>query len=90
MLVTAFVSGATMPYDVPVTHPGSAVHQYTSPGCRSSTTRPVTECATTASWTWTAPFGFPVVPLVKCTRATSSGRIGTVANSSEASASSAL
>ena len=31
-LVMPSESGATMPYEVPVTHPGSAVHQYTSSG----------------------------------------------------------
>ena len=36
MLVTPWVSGEMMPYDVPVTQPGSAVHQNTSSGCRSS------------------------------------------------------
>jgi len=30
--VTPRLSGAMMPYDVPVTQPGSAVHQNTSPG----------------------------------------------------------
>ena len=37
MQVTPHVSGETSPYDVPVTQPGSAVHQYTSPSRRSST-----------------------------------------------------
>ena len=32
MLVRPCVSGAMMPYDVPVTQPGSAVHQKTSSG----------------------------------------------------------
>ena len=54
-----------MPYEVPVTQPGSAVHQKTSSGCRSSASRAVAWCATTASCTCTAPFGRPVVPLVK-------------------------
>ena len=36
MLVMPFVRGAMIPYDVPVTHPGSAVHQKTSSLCRSS------------------------------------------------------
>jgi len=35
MLVMPWVSGAMMPYDVPVTQPGSAVHQKTSPGWKS-------------------------------------------------------
>ena len=39
--VTPWVSGAMMPYDVPVTQPGSAVHQKMSSGCRSSASRPV-------------------------------------------------
>ena len=40
--------------------------------------------ATTASCTCTAPLGLPVVPLVKCSSAGSSGRIGTVSNRSDA------
>ena len=48
-----------IPYEVPVTQPGSAVHQKTSSGCRSSASAPVAWCATTASWTCTAPFGVP-------------------------------
>ena len=47
--VAPSVSGAMIPYEVPVTQPGSAVHQNTSPGRRSSTVRPVSRCATTAS-----------------------------------------
>ena len=35
--VTPHVSGAMTPYDVPVTQPGSAVHQKTSSSRRSST-----------------------------------------------------
>ena len=31
ILVTPFTNGAIIPYDVPVTQPGSAVHQKTSP-----------------------------------------------------------
>ena len=42
MLVTPFVRGAMIPYEVPVTQPGSAVHQKTSSGWRSSASRPVT------------------------------------------------
>ena len=38
-----------MPYEVPVTQPGSAVHQKMSSGCKSSAKRPVMWCATTAS-----------------------------------------
>ena len=38
-------------------------------------------CATTASCTWTAPFGLPVVPLVKCRSAVSSGSVGGMAKS---------
>ena len=37
---------------------------------------PVAWWATTASCTWTAPFGVPVVPLVKCSSAGSSGSVG--------------
>ena len=33
------------------------------------------------SWTWTAPLGVPVVPLVKCSRAMSSGSVGGISNS---------
>ena len=40
-LVTPLVSGETMPYEVPVTQPGSAVHQKMSCGCRSSASLPV-------------------------------------------------
>ena len=75
-LVTPSVSGATIPYDVPVTQPGSAVHQKTSCGCRSSANRAVAAWATTASWTWTAPLGAPVVPLVKCSSAGVPGSVG--------------
>src|SRR3972149_844670 len=64
-LVTPLVKGAMMPYEVPVTQPGSAVHQKTSSGWRSSASLPVIWWATTASWTWTAPLGVPVVPLVE-------------------------
>jgi hypothetical protein len=35
--------------------------------------------ATTASCTWTAPFGLPVVPLVKCSSAMSPGSVGSIA-----------
>ena len=42
-----------------MTQPGSAVHQKTSSGWRSSASVPVAWCATTASCTWTAPFGVP-------------------------------
>ena len=76
-----------IPYDMPVTQPGSAVHQNTSSGCRSSAEVPVAWCATTASWTWTAPLGVPVVPLVKCSSAMSSGSVGGISNLSEAAAS---
>ena len=44
------------------------------PGCRSSAYRAVAWCATTASCTCTAPFGVPVVPLVKCSSARCLGR----------------
>ena len=37
----AFVSGAMMPYEVPVTQPGSAVHQKVSSACRSRASLPV-------------------------------------------------
>ena len=40
-IVMPWVSGATMPYEVPVTQPGSAVHQNTSSGCRSRANRAV-------------------------------------------------
>ena len=80
MLVTPCVSGEMMPYDVPVTQPGSAVHQKTSSSWRSSARLPVAWCATTASWTWTAPFGLPVVPLVKWSSAMSSGRSASISN----------
>ena len=75
-LVTPCASGAMIPYDVPVTQPGSAVHQNTSSGWRSSAQRAVAWWATTASWTWTAPLGVPVVPLVKCSSAMSPGSVG--------------
>jgi hypothetical protein len=39
--VTPQVSGEMTPYEVPVTHPGSAVHQKMSSSWRSSTKRPV-------------------------------------------------
>ena len=78
-----------MPYDVPVTQPGSAVHQKTSSGWRSSASAPVTWCATTAPCTWTAPFGLPVVPLVKWRSAMSSGSVGGISNAGLASARSA-
>ena len=73
--VTPWVSGATMPYDVPVTQPGSAVHQNTSPGRSPSACAPVAWWATTASCTCTAPLGLPVVPLVKCSSAGVSGSV---------------
>ncbi len=38
------------------------MHQNTSSGCRSRANRPVAWWATTAWWTWIAPFGLPVVP----------------------------
>ena len=41
MQVTPFVSGAITPYDMPVTQPGSAVHQNTSSAWRSRAMRPV-------------------------------------------------
>src|SRR6478735_3659496 len=47
-----------------------------SPGRRSRANSAVTWWARIASCTWTAPFGLPVVPLVKCSRAGSSGRVG--------------
>ncbi len=78
-----------IPYDVPVTQPGSAVHQNTSSGCRSSAYRPVAKCVTAAAWTCSAPLGVPVVPLVKCSSAASSAAVGSNAKSSEAAASSA-
>ena len=34
-LVTPCTNGAMIPYEVPVTHPGSAVHQKMSSACRS-------------------------------------------------------
>ena len=80
IIVAPFTSGDTMPYDVPVTQPGSAVHQKTSSSWRSSARRPVIACATTAPCTWTAPFGLPVVPLVKCSSAGSSGRVWRTSN----------
>src|SRR5512143_241027 len=42
--VTPSAQGAMMPYDVPVTQPGSAVHQYTSPSVISSTHLAVRYC----------------------------------------------
>ena len=56
-LVTPSASGAMIPYDVPVTQPGSAVHQNTSSSWRSSANRAVASWATTAWWTWMAAFG---------------------------------
>ena len=53
------VSGAMIPYDVPVTQPGSAVHQNTSSVVQIERQRPVAWWATTASWTCSAPFGVP-------------------------------
>ena len=41
MLVSPWASGAMMPYDVPVTQPGSAVHQKRSSGWKSSANRAV-------------------------------------------------
>src|SRR5699024_9195612 len=38
--VTPFNQGLKIPYEVPVTHPGSAVHQYTSSSLKSSTYLP--------------------------------------------------
>ena len=69
-----------IPYDVPVTQPGSAVHQNTSSACRSRASRAVAWCATTASCTCIAPFGVPVVPLVKCSSASWSGSVGAISN----------
>jgi len=79
MLVTPCSSGARMPYEVPVTQPGSAVHQNTSSACRSSAWRPVAKCVSTASCTWIAPLGVPVVPLVKCSSAMSEALVSTAA-----------
>jgi len=70
-----------------VTQPGSAVHQNTSSGWRSRANRPVMWCMTTASWTCTAPLGLPVVPLVKCSSAISSGSVGGMVNWSSAASS---
>ena len=64
------------PYDIPVTQPGSAVHQNTSPGRSPSAYDPVAWWATTASCTCRAPLGWPVVPLVKWSSATLSGSVG--------------
>src|SRR6516225_10924132 len=55
-----------------------------SPGWRSSASWPVMWCATTASCTCTAPFGRPVVPLVKCNRAMSSAAVLTISKVSDA------
>jgi len=87
IIVTPFESGEMIPYEVPVTQPGSAVHQKMSPAWRSSASFPVMWWETIASWTCTAPLGFPVVPLVKCTSATSSGSVGPISYVSAASAS---
>ena len=73
-----------MPYDVPVTQPGSAVHQNTSPARRSRAKVEVAWWATTASCTCTAPLGVPVVPLVKCSSAMSSGSVGGISKTSGA------
>ena len=86
MQVTPQASGETRPYDVPVTQPGSAVHQNTSPSRRSSANRPVASWATTASCTCTAPLGIPVVPLVKWTNAGSSAPVGAIEYSVDARA----
>ena len=43
--------------------------------------RPVAWWATTASWTCTRPSGVPVVPLVKCSSAMSSGSVGGISKS---------
>ncbi len=88
-LVMPFVSGETMPYDVPVTHPGSAVHQKRSPSWKSSASLPVTWWAATAACTCRAPLGLPVVPLVKCSRAGSSGSVAGTWKSALASPTSA-
>ena len=69
---------------MPVTQPGSAVHQKMSPGFRSSAKAAVAWCATTAPWTWRAPLGLPVVPLVKCSSAGVSGLVGAMVHASEA------
>ena len=89
MLVTPCTSGATIPYEVPVTQPGSAVHQKTSSGWRSRADAAVAWWATTASCTCTAPFGVPVVPLVKCSSAGASGSVGPISKRSSALAMSA-
>ena len=68
--------GARIPYDIPVTHPGSAVHQYRVPSSRPRTAAAVRRCMTRASWAWTTPFGSPVVPLVKWRSAGVSGVTG--------------
>ena len=86
IIVTPFESGEMIPYEVPVTQPGSAVHQKTSSGWRSSASLPVTWWETIASCTWTAPFGLPVVPLVKWTSALSSGSVGPIVYVSSAAA----
>ena len=64
------------------------MHQKTSSGCRSSAIAPVAWWATTASCTCIAPFGVPVVPLVKCSSASSSGSVGGISKSGSAAASS--
>ncbi len=86
-LVTPSASGARIPYDIPVTQPGSAVHQNTSSGWRSRAHRAVTRCEAIAPCTWIAPFGVPVVPLVKCSSAMSSGRVSAIGKLGEALAS---
>ena len=78
MPVTPHTRGPMTPYDMPVTQPGSAVHQKMSPSCRSSAYRAVIACATTDSCASTAPLGLPVVPLVKCISAMSSGAVSTM------------
>src|SRR5699024_557346 len=62
--VARFSHGAKIPYEVPVTQPGSAVHQYTSSSFKSRTYLPEIYCCTIAYCACSTPLGWPVEPLV--------------------------
>ena len=75
IIVTPFVSGAMIPYEVPVTQPGicGAPEDVVGMQVEHQAARDVM-LEHRARARGRAPFGVPVVPLVKCSSAGSSGR----------------
>src|SRR5690606_17969674 len=60
--VAPFNHGPKIPYEVPVTQPGSAVHQYISSSFKSNIHFAVWYCCIIALCTWRTPLGLPVEP----------------------------